>query len=211
MWNPTTNQNQPFIVTSTYQKGHEPHWRKDQEIMAPGIICFLSLFSTKHVVEIFMALSQTIDVCYENNIYVDLLHISITWSAFLLPRCCRSIWWSNAINLSRYCNQHKLMSNRRKWSTRTSWHAFISGYICCRIYMITIEKHIDFLYLYFFFLYIYLYQFLHNFPDISFWCQNDHTQMYGRKPKWFICRWSWGQELMTLLNGKAMALTWSFL
>lgn len=117
MWNPATNQNQPFIVTSTYQKGHEPHWRKDQEIMAPGIICFLSLFSTKHVVEIIMALSQTIDVCYENNIYVDLLHISITWSAFLLPRCCRSIWWSNAINLSRYCNQHKQMSNRRKWST----------------------------------------------------------------------------------------------
>lgn len=35
---------------------------------------------------------------------------------------------------------------------KTSWHAFISGYICCRIYMITIEKHIDFLYLYFFFL-----------------------------------------------------------
>lgn len=35
---------------------------------------------------------------------------------------------------------------------KTSWHAFISGYICCRIYMITIEMHIDFLYLYFFFL-----------------------------------------------------------
>lgn len=39
---------------------------------------------------------------------------------------------------------------------KTSWHAFISGYICCRIYMITIEKHIDFLYFYFFFSYTYI-------------------------------------------------------
>lgn len=71
--------------------------------------------------------------------------------------------------------------------------------------MITIETHIDFLYL-FFFLYIYLHQFPHNFPDISFWCQNDHTQMYERKPKLFICRWSCEQEFMTLQNGKTMGL-----
>lgn len=89
---------------------------------------------------------------------------------------------------------------------KTSWHAFISGYICCRIYMITIEKRIDFLYLYFFFLYIYLYQFLHHFTDISFWCQNDHTQMYGRKPKWFICRWSWGHWVNDLAEWQSNGL-----
>lgn len=119
--------------------------------MAPGIICFLSLFSTKHVVEIIMALSQTIDVCYENNIYVDLLHVN--------NMICISIAQVLQVHLMIECDQsvqilqstQANVKQKEMIDMKTSWHAFISGYICCRIYMITIEKRIDFLYLYFFF------------------------------------------------------------
>lgn len=46
------------------------------------------------------------------------------------------------------------VKQREMIDMKTSWHAFISGYICCRIYMITIEIHIDFLYLFFFFIHL---------------------------------------------------------
>lgn len=46
------------------------------------------------------------------------------------------------------------VKQREMIDMKTSWHAFISGYICCRIYMITIETHIEFLYLFFFYTFI---------------------------------------------------------
>lgn len=46
------------------------------------------------------------------------------------------------------------VKQREMIDMKTSWHAFISGYICCRIYMITIETHIDFLYLFFFLIHL---------------------------------------------------------
>lgn len=46
------------------------------------------------------------------------------------------------------------VKQREMIDMKTSWHSFISGYICCRIYMITIETHIDFLYLFFFLIHL---------------------------------------------------------